>query len=307
MAAKIGYLIPTREQVMNGVHETRSLLDAGRLAADLGFDSLWVGDSLTARPRHDPITLLAGLATAVDTVELGTAVLLPALRNPVVLAQQLATVDQLAEGRLIVGAGIAADTPPVRNEFSAAGVPFEKRVGTFLEGFRLMRALWSGDEVTWQGRWLLQAQVLAPTPYRAGGPPIWIGTGSEAGIARTAANFDGWFPIGPDLNTFAQRQQELLSLRGSEPITTAIYLTVAVMDDEALAEQAIDDYLQEYYGVPAAAMRRFQACCGGNLVTVTQFIRGFVEAGANHVVLRLVGDHNKTLQALSEIKYEVTV
>ena len=95
--------------------------------------------------------MLAGLATAIEDVEIGTAVLLPALRNPVLLAQQLATIDQLSEGRLIVGAGIAADAPPVHAEFAAAGVPFARRVGRFMESFRLMRALWTGEPVSWFG------------------------------------------------------------------------------------------------------------------------------------------------------------
>ena len=95
MAVKLGYLIPTREQIMRAEHGTTHMINAAKKAADLGFDSLWVGDSLTARPRHDPITMLAALGTAVHQVELGTAVLLPALRNPVLLAQQLATLDQL--------------------------------------------------------------------------------------------------------------------------------------------------------------------------------------------------------------------
>ncbi len=283
---------------MRGEHGARALIDAGREAADLGIDSLWIGDSLTARPRHDPLTLLAGLATAVDEVELGTAVLLPALRNPVVLAQQLATLDQLSEGRLIVGAGIAADAPPIHAEFEAAGVPFEKRVGRFMEGFRLMRALWSGEPVSWEGRWQLKEQRLAPVPYRPGGPRIWIGTGSAAGLKRTAAHFDGWLPLGPDVETFSERRQSLLSHRGSEPVTTALYVTVAVMDDEDLAEAAIDAYLEDYYSVPAAVMRSVQACCGGPVERVLAFLKAYVDAGAEHVVLRLVGDHRGTLDAI---------
>ena len=98
--------------------------------------SIWVGDSLLARPRHEPLTLLAAVAARVPRVELGTAVLLPALRNPVLLAHQVATLDQIAEGRLILGVGIARDVPNIRAEFTAAGVPFEKRVGRMLEGLR---------------------------------------------------------------------------------------------------------------------------------------------------------------------------
>ena len=83
---KLGYLLPTRERIMGNEPETGSLLTLAERAESLGFDSIWVGDSLTARPRHDPLTLLAAVAARTKTSELGTAVLLPALRNPVVLA-----------------------------------------------------------------------------------------------------------------------------------------------------------------------------------------------------------------------------
>ena len=134
MAPRIGYLLPTRERVMEGRPQTGPLLDLAARAEGLGFDSVWVGDSLLARPRHDPLTLLAAAATRTQKVQLGTAVFLPALRNPVVLAHQLATLDQISEGRLVLGAGIASDVPNIRAEFVAAGVPFEGRVGRMMEG-----------------------------------------------------------------------------------------------------------------------------------------------------------------------------
>src|SRR6185436_10918968 len=110
----------------------------------------------------DPLTLLAAVAARTKKPELGTAVLLPALRNPVVLAQQVATLDRIAEGRVILGIGIAADVPNIRAEFTAASVPFDKRVGRLVEGMALCRALWTGKPVTWpkpgsQGRWKLEA------------------------------------------------------------------------------------------------------------------------------------------------------
>jgi len=129
VSPKIGYLLPTREQIMEGRPETGPLIALSERAETLGYDSIWVGDSLLARPRHDPLTLLAGVATRTRRVQLGTAVLLPALRNPIVLAQQIATLDQLSEGRIILGVGIGLDLPSVHAEFAAAGVPFEKRVG----------------------------------------------------------------------------------------------------------------------------------------------------------------------------------
>lgn len=307
MTVKVGYLLPTREHVMRGDHGTDGLLTLARIAADQGFDSLWAGDSLLARPRHDPITLLAGVATAVPNLQLGTAVLLPMLRNPVVLAQQLATVDQLSDGRLIIGAGIAADSPSVRAEFEAAGVPFEKRVGALLEGFRLMRALWTGEPVEWKGRWTVDAPAaLAPKPVQPGGPPVWLAAGVEPGIARAAKHFEGWFPIGPDPDTFRKRNdfyRERVKQGGASKATTAIYLTVCLDEDGAKADAAIDAYLAEYYGAPPKVMRSFMASYGGSTEDVMAFMKDYVDAGAEHLVLRLVGDHETAMATLARHRH----
>src|SRR5580658_10812937 len=149
MAPRIGYLLPTREQVMEGRPEAAPLLALAERAEAIGYDSLWVGDSILARPRHEPLSLLAAVAARTRRAELGTAVLLPALRNPVVLAHQIATLDQISEGRYILGVGIASDVPNIRAEFVACGIPFGERVPRMLEGMRLCRALWRGEPVDW--------------------------------------------------------------------------------------------------------------------------------------------------------------
>ncbi|HUF93283.1 MAG TPA: LLM class flavin-dependent oxidoreductase, partial [Candidatus Limnocylindria bacterium] len=191
-----GVLLPTREAVMSGRHETAPLLAMAERAEAAGFDSVWIGDSLTARPRHEPLTLLAAVAARTRRVLVGTAVLLPALRHPVVLAHVVGTLDRVAEGRVILGAGFAADTPAIRAEFAAAGVPFERRVGRFLETLEICRALWSGDHVSFSGRhFTLSDTTMEPKPHRPGGPPIWIG-GSGPTALREAARFDAWFPTG---------------------------------------------------------------------------------------------------------------
>ena len=310
MSPKLGYLLPTRENIMRGEPSGRALVDAARHVADLGFDSVWVGDSLLARPRHEPLTLLAAVAGAVDSIELGTAVLLPALRNPVVLAHQLATLDQVSEGRLIVGAGIAGDNPAIRHEFAAAGVAFEGRVGLFMEGFRLCKALWSGEPVDWEGRWQMQDAVLAPTPYRPGGPPIWIGTGHPNGIMRTAKHFDGWFPISPNPEQYAEMRQQIFAVaaeagRDASAFGFPYYMTVCIDDDADAANQAINDYLAEYYGVPGEVMRRIQSAYGGPLDGALDYIRSFTERGVDHVVLRLVGDHAAQLESFSRVRDEL--
>ena len=186
---KLGYLLPTRELVMAGTPDAAPLLALAEQAESLGYDSVWVGDSLLARPRHEPITLLAGVAARTRRASLGTAVLLPPLRNPVLLAHQVATLDRIAEGRVILGVGIATDVENVRAEFEAAGVPFENRVGRMMEGLRLCRALWSGETVDWEGRWRVRQGRLGPSPHRPGGPPVWGGGSVHASLERAARNF----------------------------------------------------------------------------------------------------------------------
>src|SRR5438128_8123017 len=119
MPVRLGYLLPTREKIMLGEPAAAPLIDLAARAERLGFDSIWVGDSILARPRHEPLTLLAAVAGRLARVEIGTAVLLPALRNPVVLAHQVATLDQASQGRFILGVGIAADVPNIRAEFAS--------------------------------------------------------------------------------------------------------------------------------------------------------------------------------------------
>src|ERR1700730_12887218 len=126
MATRLGYLRPAREKIRGGEPAAGPLLDLAARAERLGYDAIWIGDSLFARPRHAPLPLMTAGGARLKRVEVGTAVLLPALHNPVVLAHQVATLDQVAEGRVILGVGIAADVPNIRAEFTAAGVPFEK-------------------------------------------------------------------------------------------------------------------------------------------------------------------------------------
>ncbi len=307
MAPKLGYLLPTRERIMEGEPTTGVLLDLAEQAEALGYDSIWVGDSLLARPRHEPLTLLAGVAGRVPRVTLGTAVLLPALRNPVLLAHQVATLDQVSEGRFILGVGIARDVPNIRAEFATAGVPFEKRVGRMMEGLRLCRALWTGEPVEWDGRWPVHKGVLAPTPYRPGGPPIWIGGNTPASLQRVGKTCDGWFPNAPDPSRFAAQWAEISSIasaagRDASKLSAAMYLTLTVDDDAARAAARMDAFLEGYSGAPAAVLRQRQAVYSGPPSGVASWLEGYAQAGATDLVLRFAGDHEHHLEALAKVR-----
>lgn len=307
MAPKIGYLLPTRENIMERRPDVAPLLELAARAEGLGYDSVWIGDSLLARPRHEPLTLLAGVAGRVPRIELGTAVLLPALRNPVLLAHQVATLDQISEGRLILGVGFASDRPNIQAEFAAAGVPWEKRVGRMMEGLRLCKAFWTGQPVDWDGRWQVRAGVLAPTPCRAGGPPLWIGGNMPASLERAGRHFDGWFPNAPNPAVYAAHWRQIKAIaaaagRDPAPMTGAVYLTVSLDEDAGRADRRLDAFLEGYYGVPAAVTRRRQACYAGGTSGLADWMAGYAAAGASHLIVRFAGEHDKSLPVVATLR-----
>ncbi len=311
MTVSLGYLLPTRELCMAGVHETRSILALADRAEALGLDSVWIGDSLLAKPRHEPLALLAAIAARTKKLKIGTAVLLPVLRNPVLLAHQAATIDQISEGRLILGMGIGADIPAIRAEFESAGVPFDKRVGRLMEGIRLCRALWTGEPVDWEGRWRVKQGVLAPRAWTPGGPPIWGGGGAPGMIERSGKFFDGWFPAGSGepaawREGWAQVKNHAKEAgRDSAALVGAAYLTLSIDEDEARAGARLDQFLQEYYNQPGETIRRRQYCFAGSRRGAIAWLREFTAAGATHLALRFTGEHERHMELVAQLRGEL--
>ncbi len=310
MSLELGYLLPTREMIMSGRNETAGMLVLAERAERLGMDGIWIGDSLTARPRHEPLAMLAAVAARVPRVLVGTAVLLPALRNPVLLAHQAATVDRISEGRLVLGVGIARDVPSIRAEFAAAGVPFEKRVGRMMEGLELARALWRGEPVDWDGRWKLEKATVGPTPHRPGGPLLWVAGALPVSLERAGRHFDGWMPNSGDAATWAQGWQEVRRVaseagRDASKLTGAMYLTLSLDDDVAAANERLDRYLESYYNAPAAGLRKRQECFAGPPGAVAQYLAGYAKAGARHLILRFVGDHVEQLERIARVRDDI--
>ena len=122
---RVGFLLPTRGLLLaeDRPQSADRIIDLACRAEEAGLDSVWVGDSLTAKPRLEPLTALAAVAARTSRVRLGTAVLLMALRHPVLLAQTLGTVDLISRGRLIIAAGVGgAFNEEQEAEWQAAGV-----------------------------------------------------------------------------------------------------------------------------------------------------------------------------------------
>src|SRR5216683_1588893 len=206
-----------------------------------------------------------------------------------------------------LGVGIAADVPNIRAEFAACGVPFDKRVGRMMEGLRLMRALWTGQPVDWDGRWKVEHAVVGPTPHRPGGPPLWIGGSLPASIERAGRYFDGWMPITPDTAEWGRQWNEIKAIAreaGRDPgaLTGSMYLNICLDEDAQRASARLDDYLERYYGQPAAVVRKRQAGYAGPVGGVAEFLKGYVAAGCTHLVLRFVGDHERHLETIAALR-----
>jgi len=142
----------------------------------------------------EPLAMLAHLAHATRRVRLGTSVLVIPYRHPLTTAKTLATIDRLAGGRVILGAGAGW----LREEFEALGAPpFEERGRVTDEYLTLMRLAWTTDPVSFDGRYCQVRDVhVLPKPAQAGGIPVWIGGHTDAAIRRAGTLGDGWHPIG---------------------------------------------------------------------------------------------------------------
>ncbi|GAA4219217.1 LLM class flavin-dependent oxidoreductase [Actinocatenispora rupis] len=280
---RIGLLLPTRERTVTGRHDPAALIDLARAAERAGLDSVWVGDSLTARPRPEPLTLLAAVAAATERITVGTAALTAALRPPLPGAHAVATLDRIARGRLVLALGAGFPLPETAAEFAAAGVPFRERVGRLDETVRIWRTAWTSG-AAYDGRyWSLPATGLVP-PHSAGGPPLWLAGGDRPGVLRRVAEtYDGWLPYLPDDDAYAAAWRTVRA----EHRTAGLYATVHLDADPDRAGRRLDDYTRGYYGRPVAEMARLQAFRAGTAAAVADWLSRYVDAGARHLVLRL--------------------
>ena len=178
------------------------------------------------------------------------------------------------------------------------------------EAMRLCKALWTGQPVDWTGYWTVKQGTVGPTPHRPEGPPIWFGGGLPAGRARTGRLYDGWFPNLPTPQEYPAQIAEVRDAaraagRDPKAITGAMYLTLAIDDNVKRADDKINDYLANYYGVPAAGMRARQRSFAGPAAEAAAWIKSYADAGATHLMLRFAGDHTRHLDVAARIKRDL--
>lgn len=158
---------------------------------DLDIDSLWLSDRIVSEVMNvEPMIALSFIAARTTKLKFGTSVLALPLRNPTVLAKEIATLDFLSGGRVLPAVGLGTED---EREFEACGSPKRQRGGRTDEAIQVMKLLWSQDEVTFHGKYYtLNNVTIQPKPVQKDLPPVWIGGRSEAAIRRTARIGDGW-------------------------------------------------------------------------------------------------------------------
>jgi alkanesulfonate monooxygenase SsuD/methylene tetrahydromethanopterin reductase-like flavin-dependent oxidoreductase (luciferase family) len=298
-AVKVGILLPTREAAILGQYSVRPLLDLAQQVEDLGFDSVWAGDSLLARPRLDPLIVLSACAAVTHRVVLGTAALTAALRPPLIGANMLTSLDHAAPGRLRVGVGAGFPVPETEHEFSAVGVPFARRSARLDETVRLWKQVWTcgsgASPVTaFHGAiWDLEGLDRLPGPATPDGPGIWLAAGATPPVLdRAAALYDGWLPFLPDPEEYRRAWSRITHLaedagRAAGAIEPGLYATVHLDADRARAEARLEEYVQGYYGRSLEFMSAIQAYRHGSAEQCARWLARFVDAGARHLVLRV--------------------
>jgi alkanesulfonate monooxygenase SsuD/methylene tetrahydromethanopterin reductase-like flavin-dependent oxidoreductase (luciferase family) len=176
--------------------------------------------------------------------------------------------------------------------FETCGVPFSKRAAVFEEGLVAMRRLWREPSVTFAGEHVRFQDVrLEPRPVQTGGPPVWIGGGSEPAIRRCGRLADGWFPTSHSPQDFAatlRRVREHARAAGRDPSTirSAVYYTVNINRDRGRAAEELDAFGREYYGPEFERIAQVQGHQAGTPEEIAATLRDFAAAGAQTLVLR---------------------
>lgn len=304
---KFGF-IPTE-----GGEYYREFFEEVMLGEELGFDSVWLEEHHGVKNHYWPSPLigLAGIATHTERILFGTDIMILPFYHPVRVAEDTALLDIMSGGRFVLGAAIGYKP----EEFALYQVPLEKRGGRFEEAIRLIKQLWTQEEVNFEGRYYqVSGLKIEPRPRSRPHPPVWLGGWGDLALARAAEIGDAWLP-GPTANLSKLLHakdvyQSRLTAIGVDPATRPTPLTREVViaeTDEKAREMAerhlLISYRDEYGGgewkhpligaedttrvdqFDAISQDRFLV---GSPDTVVQQVQKFKDAfGVNHLICRL--------------------
>jgi alkanesulfonate monooxygenase SsuD/methylene tetrahydromethanopterin reductase-like flavin-dependent oxidoreductase (luciferase family) len=300
MGIKIGLTLPNRG-VLLGATTPAELVDLAEIADKSGaFESVWVGDSLLAKPRLESITLLSAIASRTSQVKLGPACMASfPLRDPILLADQWASLDQLAGGRtILVACNGNVVQAGVNVELDYYGVTPSTRVGRVTEGVQILRKLWGEDDVSFQGKHFSFENVsIAPKPVHGADTPIWLAVHPpadrpdliEKAHNRIVKYADGWQTSKWQHDDLAWRIDDLKSkaAEAGKDVFTHLYHNVNLTDDLAAATDESKKFLDAYYTMdyPEPFVQGWTS--QGTAEQVIERIKSYEAIGFDGITLRI--------------------
>src|SRR5579862_9023650 len=270
-------------------------------AEALKFRDLWVTENTLDHVFcFDPVVVLTYAAAVTSKIRLGASVVVLQIHSPLMIAHQWASLDYVSQGRAILGVGIGREHHYRQFEVSPEG-----RVSRFREELDIIKALWTEEKVTYQGRFYhLKDETMAPKPVQKPHPPIWMGVGHPNAIRRTAAIADGW--MGSGGSTIAQFAESVPILKGALeekgrdpsrfPISKRIFMAVDERPGVARAE-LLRWFTEVYRNPPGTDASGIH----GTPEEVRERLEEVVAMGANHLMLNPVSRHAEQVEALAEV------
>lgn len=280
MSIKVGLSV-TDALLVPKPADRRRLLNC---AADSGLDHITVGDHISFHggTGFDGMVSATSILSTHDTLSVVIGVYLLGLRHPMLAARQIATLSQIAPGRLILGAGVGGED---RSEITNSGVDPRTRGRRLDETLEVLRALLTGEEVTHSGEYftLDKARIL-PAPQPA--VPILIGGRGESAIRRTARYGDGWLGIFCTPSRFADTRSAILDAAAKEnrePNSFGVNVWCGLDDNAEVADRLVGEKMQDLYQLPREKFRHLAPA--GTPEQVAEWLTAFVDAGADNITL----------------------
>jgi probable F420-dependent oxidoreductase len=269
-----------------------SIVSYARRGEELGFHSLWAWDHILLGSRQpfpflESLSTLTVLATATDSVELGTGVLVLPLRGAAVLAKTTATLDIVSGGRLTLG--VAGGW--YEREFEACGVPFNQRGRIFEENLGLLKDFWRGEAVSGSARGReFHNAVMLPRPARRPRPKLLIGGYVERVLRRVATLSDGWltyFYAPDDFRRSWQKIRGFAEAAGRDPDQLENVAQVVVCVDESFeaADHKARSFINEYFDLPAWSDSTPQSAIRGTPEQCAEQVSAHIASGVQHLCL----------------------
>jgi probable F420-dependent oxidoreductase len=277
---------------------------------ELGFDCLWTGEHIVFhRPILDAVPLLSAVASVTKRIRIGPAAIMVTLRHPTMLAKELATLDVISGGRLVLVAGVGGDFP---KEFEAAGIPMARRGRRTSEIIEIMRRYWTEERFSYDGEiFQLDDVWMTPKPVQPRGPEIWLAGRSSGAIARAARLGDGYMPYmyTPQRCKEAFDEVRANASESGKPLRDGFvwsaFVYVSMHDDPAQArELAIRDLSWRYGKDFAPWIDKY--CVHGTPETCIERLQEFAAAGVDHLALGMIHEDSVALDTAPALEASKT-